>query len=205
MNTRVKFYAVAALVFIASAAMTVRSCLSMSATDMPCMLFMPMGDQTWLGCATDFLIMWAVMMTAMMLPSLMWMIGRRQDWVSVSLGYLLVWTLLGAVVFPLGSIFTSAGGWVVLVAGALQFTRWKRRHLDCCREPLEGSGFRHGLRLGVHCVYCCAGLTAALLAIGVMDLRAMIVVTVAITVERVLPETARWIGAGLIALGAALL
>jgi predicted metal-binding membrane protein len=52
-------------------------------------------------------------------------------------------------------------------------------------RPHVGSGRRHGLCLGLHCSYCCAGLTAILLVIGVMDLRAMAVVTAAITVERV--------------------
>ena len=33
----------------------------------------------------------------------------------------------------------------------------------------------------LHCSYCCAGLTAILLVIGVMDLRAMAVVTATIT------------------------
>ena len=36
-----------------------------------------------------------------------------------------------------------------------------------------GTAWRHGLRLGLHCSHCCAGLTAILLVIGVMDLRAM--------------------------------
>ena len=47
-----------------------------------------------------------------------------------------------------------------------------------------GTAWRHGLRLGVQCSRCCAGLMAILLVIGVMDLRAMAVVTAAITVER---------------------
>jgi predicted metal-binding membrane protein len=54
------------------------------------------------------------------------------------------------------------------------------------------------LRLGFHCSCCCAGLTAILLVIGVMDLRAMAVVAAAITVERLAPageRLARAIGA----------
>jgi predicted metal-binding membrane protein len=54
-----------------------------------------------------------------------------------------------------------------------------------------GTAWRHGLRLGVRCGYCCAGLTAILLVIGVMDLRAMAVVTAAITVERLAPAGER--------------
>ena len=96
---------------------------------------------------------------------------------------------------------------VVLLAGALQFTAWKAHHLACCREapgrgrtlPADaGTAWRHGLRLGLHCSYGCAGLTAILLVIGVMDLRAMAAVGAAITAERLAPageRVARAIGA----------
>src|SRR5262249_27679238 len=87
-----------------------------------------------------------------------------------------------------------AVGTVVLAAGALQFTSWKARHLACCRasplcsrrlHPDVSTAWVHGLRLGLHCSYCCAGLTAILLVIGVMDLRAMAVGMAAIAVGRV--------------------
>jgi predicted metal-binding membrane protein len=104
-------------------------------------------------------------------------------------------------------------GVVVLIAGALQFSAWKAHHLAYCREsPGRGStlpanagtAWRHGLRLGIHCGYCCAGLTAILLVIGVMDLRAMAAVMVAITVERLArygERVARAIGAVVVATG----
>jgi predicted metal-binding membrane protein len=126
-------------------------------------------------------------------------------------GYFLVWTLFGAAIFPLGVAMSSlamqnsalaravpaAVGAVVMIAGALQFTAWKARHLACCREMPEPShavradarsALRYGLRLGLHCANCCANLTAILIVIGVMDLRAMIVVTAAITAERLAPS-----------------
>ena len=46
-------------------------------------------------------------------------------------------------------------------------------------------------RFGLHCSYCCAGLTAILLVIEVMDQRVMAVVTAAITVERLAPAGER--------------
>jgi len=139
-----------------------------------------------------------------------------------------VWTVFGMVAFAMGVVLAAvemqlpplaravpiAVGGVVLIAGALQFTAWKARHLACCREapgrgrtlPSDaGTAWRHGLRLGLHCSYCCSGLTAILLAIGVMDLRAMAVVAAAITVERLAPageRVARAIGA--VVIGAAL-
>ncbi|MFL9946829.1 DUF2182 domain-containing protein [Paraburkholderia agricolaris] len=119
-----------------------------------------------------------------------------------------------------------AAGVIVLIAGALQFTAWKARGLACCRTPpgccqmLPGrsalpalpadaaTAWRHGLRLGLHCSYCCAGLTMVLLVAGIMDLRVMAVVTAAITVERVSPHgerAARVIGAGIVGAGGLLI
>jgi predicted metal-binding membrane protein len=104
---------------------------------------------------------------------------------------------------------------IVLLAGTFQLTAWKAHLLACCREaPGHGGGvlplpagvrtaWRQGVRLGLHCSYCCAGLTAILLAIGVMDLKVMAVLTVANTVERFSPNGARMARAiGVIALGA---
>src|SRR5438445_7560390 len=99
-------------------------------------------------------------------------------------------------------------GVVVLIAGFLQLTAWKARHLAWCREAPgrgrtlsadAGAAWRHGLLLGLHCTHCCVGLMAILLVIGVMDLRAMAVVAAAITVERLAPageRVARATGAG---------
>src|SRR4029077_17565207 len=87
------------------------------------------------------------------------------------------------------------------------------RNLACCRDaPVHdrtlpagaGAAWRLGLRLGLHCSYRCAGLTAVLLVAGVMDLRAMAAVTAAITVERFAPagdRAARVIGAVVVAAG----
>jgi predicted metal-binding membrane protein len=68
----------------------------------------------------------------------------------------------------------------------------------------DGSAWRHGLRLGLHCSSCCAGLTAILLVVGVMDLRVMTAVTAAITLERLAPageHIARAIGAVVVGAG----
>ena len=143
----------------------------------------------------------------------------------VGAGYFAVWTLCGAIVFPVGLMLGEiamrvpavsrampiATGVVTLIAGILQFTAWKRRQLACCRvsrvrvSPADASAaWRHGLQLGVRCVYCCASLTAVLLAIGVMDLRAMAAVTALITAERLAPageRVARGIGMVVVASG----
>ncbi len=147
--------------------------------------------------------------------------------IMVGVGYYFVWTLIGLIAFPLGVVLAdvemhwpaiaraapTAAGVVVLIAGALQFSAWKARQLACCRQlsgcdrtpPVDiGPAWRHGLRLGLQCSRCCAGLTAILLVNGVMDLRAMAGVTAAITLERLAPageRVARAIGTVIIAAG----
>ncbi len=129
----------------------------------------------------------------------------------MGVGYFIVWTLFGVVIYPQGVALAAvemsqpvlartapvAAGVVVLIAGAIQFTCFKAHHLGCCREapgcgctlPADaGTAWREGLCLGLHCSYCCANFTAFLLAIGVMDLRAMALVTALITVERLAPR-----------------
>jgi predicted metal-binding membrane protein len=147
----------------------------------------------------------------------------------VALAYFSVWTLLGLAAFPLGVALATlemhlpvlaravpaASGVMVLIAGASQFTPWKARRLACCREtagceraPNQATALRHGLRLGLHCVACCAPLTAILCAIGVMDLWAMAAVTMAITAERLAPRgrsVARITGAVAMGAGAVLI
>ena len=201
------FFGVSALLFAASAAVTILWSRSMAA-----MAEMPMP-----GAAASFLGMWVVMMVTMMLPSLLPMLWRYRQAVGgtgerrlgrltviVGIGYFFVWTVFGMAAFPLGAALEHAAplavGVIVLIAGALQFTAWKAHQLGCCRESLPpghtlsadaGTAWRHGVRLGVHCSQCCAGLIAILLVTGIMDLREMAVVAAAITVERLAPASER--------------
>jgi predicted metal-binding membrane protein len=136
----------------------------------------------------------------------------RKAWLTTLVGvdYFFVWTLFGMAV-SLGASLAAvemhqpvlartapiAAGVVVLIAGAMQFTSFKAHHLGCCRVapgrgralPADaGTALRYGLGLGLHCTYCCAGFTAVLLVIGIMDLRAMALVAVVIIVERFAPR-----------------
>jgi predicted metal-binding membrane protein len=181
---------------------------------------MLMPGETWLGAAASFLGMWVVMMVAMMLPSLVPALWRyRQAGLGrltalVGVGYFFVWTVFGMAVFPLSAALARgvpvAVGVVVLMAGFFQFTAWKAHHLTCCREAGRGqvsadaaTAWQHGLRLGLHCTKCSVGLIAILLGLGVMDLRAMAVVAVAITAERLAAAGARVARAtGALAMGA---
>lgn len=249
--TQKALYGISALLFGASAALTVVWCGAMSGMGgMPMpggwtmsMAWMRMPGQSWSGAAASFLGMWSVMMTAMMLPSLLPMLRRyraalgpagaaRVDRLTarVGAGYFLVWIGCGAIAFPLGAALAAAemempalaraapmaAAAIVLLAGALQFSRWKVRQLACCRGAGHrrrlaadaGTAWRHGLHLGLRCCACCAGQTAALLAVGVMDLRAMAAVTAAITLERLAPggeHMARMIGVVFVGVGLLLL
>jgi predicted metal-binding membrane protein len=236
------FFGAAALLFAASAALTIAWSTSMSSMEMTMpggwtmsMMWMPMPGGSWLSTAASFLGMWMVMMVAMMLPSLLPMLHRYRRAVCgsgatqlgrltalVGAGYFLVWTAFGMIAFPVGvalgalamaqpelaRVVPLAISAIVVIAGALQFSAWKARNLACCRavpaacaRPLQadvGTALRHGLRLGLHCCGCCAGLTTILLVIGAMDLRVMAMVTAAITLERIAPSgerVARIIGA----------
>ena len=149
----------------------------------------------------------------------------------VGLGYFFVWMLFGLIAFPLGAILAElemrqpalsravpvATGLAVLVAGVLQFTAWKAHHLACCRIGTRpgsrlsadaGAAWRHGVRLGLHCSFCCAGLMTILLVIGVMDLRVMALVTAGITIERLAPggeRAARAVGMVVVGIGLTLI
>ena len=248
MDSRRALLGVSAIVFAASAAMTIASCVSMTAMgemEMPggwalSMLWMRMPGQTWLGAAASFVGMWLAMMVAMMLPSLtplLWRYGQaigrtdagRVGQLTALVGgaYFFVWAVVGMMVFPLGVALADvlmrepalaravpiAVGATVLVAGVLQRTGWKARQLALCREvpgrgttlgAEPGTAWRYGLCLGLHCVRSCAGLTAVVLGLGVMDVRVMVAVGAAITAERLAPNgerVARVIGVIVVAAG----
>ena len=97
-------------------------------------------------------------------------------------------------------------------AGLYQFSPLKQRCLSRCRTP-DGfilSEWRDGalgaavmgLRHGLFCMGCCAGLMLLLFAVAVMDLRWVAALTALVTAEKLLPGTKIWrgaIGAGLLA------
>ena len=205
------------------------------------MAWMRMPGQSWPGAYASFLGMWVVMMVAMMLPSVAPVLWRYRRTVCrtravhqgrltavAAAGYFAVLGGVGMAAFPLGILLAAiemqypelartvpvAAGVIVLIAGMLQFTAWKARHLACCREhPAHcatrtvnaGSAWRYGLKLGLHCSCCCGGATAILLAAGVMDLRTMAVVMAAVTAERLAPAAQRVARAiGVIVLGVGL-
>jgi len=236
------FAACAAATFVWGQSMSAMGGMEMPGGWTMSMTWMRMPGQSWPAAAAAFLGMWIVMMVAMMLPSLIPMLSRYRQGLGTTdetrlarltalagVGYFFVWTVLGMAAFALGVALAAiemdapalscavpvAAGAVVLLAGTLQFTAWKARHLACCRAEFwrgrtlpanAGAAWRYGLRLGIHCSVCCAGLTAVLLVAGVMDLRVMAVVTTAVTLERLARDATRAARViGVLLLGAGLL
>jgi predicted metal-binding membrane protein len=126
-------------------------------------------------------------------------------------GYLLTWAAAGLLAYLAlkagrlldGGLFAwgRAGRWsaaaVLLLAALYELTPHKRTCLARCRSP---RGFRQGawrdgrsgaLQMGIEhgawCLGCCWALMAALFALGAMSLTWMLVISVLIAAEKLLP------------------
>ena len=187
-----------------------------------------------------FLAMWVTMMVAMMLPTtapivlVHLAVNRRQGrgvfpTVLFVAAYLLVWSAIGVMPLLAYKAFAhvaddaaqsrwlpALAGTVLIVAGAYQFTGWKRICFDKCQSPFAfiashdfGGGIAGALRAGavhgLYCLGCCWALTAVLLVVGLMNLMWMAGIFALIFAERswkhglVLAKAA---GVGLVILGA---
>ncbi|MGH7155983.1 MAG: DUF2182 domain-containing protein, partial [Acetobacteraceae bacterium] len=153
---------------------------------------------------------------------------RRQEafvstWIFVG-GYLLVWTVAGVAAYAgalaaesIGarlalpaSAVARIGGAILVAAGLYQLSPLKDRCLTACRSPLsfimtswrEGAGgaVRMGLAHGMQCLGCCWLLFIILFPLGIMNIAAMIAVTLLVSAEKVLP----WGGRAVRATAAAL-
>lgn len=225
-----------AVAFLTSAAVTVYSCSGAScctSVQMPggwtmSKIWLPSPDHGWAGSFAMFLLMWIVMMLAMMLPSLTPVLLRFNrngaspaDVGRVAGAYFLVWTIFGAIAYPIGAALGSIAmhqerlsrgvpfltGAALLLAGLVQWTPWKARHLECCRgapscEVTHSRGaWQAGWKLGVHCAECCLAIMTFMLVAGAMELRVMLLTTAILTPERVLPRSmlvARMVGAAMV-------
>ena len=126
---------------------------------------------------------------------------------ALAAGYLVVWGAVGVVAFVIASWFGDLAATnptmaqVVAVAtfalvGVYQLSPLKYRCLSHCRSPLghlvHYLGFRgpfRDLRAGIShgwfCLGCCWALMVLMIAFGVMNITAMIVLAVIIAVEKV--------------------
>jgi predicted metal-binding membrane protein len=153
---------------------------------------MDMGVATRLGSFAFFIAAWAVMMAAMMLPGAAPAVVRRAQAggvlaVPLFVGsYLAVWALVGVAVYalyrPHGAV---AAGAVAIAAGVYELTPLKRYFRQRCRESV-----RSGLGFGLCCVGSSIGLMVLLVALGVMSITWMVVITVLVLAQKLLPAKA---------------
>jgi predicted metal-binding membrane protein len=167
------------------------------------------------------LAMWSAMMAAMMVPGASPMIAafatinrrrreRNAPYVPTAvflLGYLIAWTGFSILATALQWLLQMTGllttmmqsasyAWsaaLFFAAGLYQFSEWRDGGLGAMVM---------GLRHGLFCMGCCAGLMLLLFAVAVMDLRWVAALTALVTAEKLLPGPAFWrvaIGAGLLA------
>jgi predicted metal-binding membrane protein len=152
----------------------------------------------------------------------------QQSWL-VGTGYFAVWAAVGVLAYVFGIAIANATmrweflsrlvpfacGVALILGGAWQFTPWKFACLKHCRDPIHllarhldrgtAGGFRFGLHHGAYCAGCCWGLMLMLLALGVMNLAAMIAVAGVVAAEKLLARgelIARVVGAIAIIAGA---
>ncbi len=136
--------------------------------------------------------------------------GRRAvRTVTFAAGYLIVWGLAAMPAYALAwsadrligthpSGATALAVVIFVTCGVYQLTPLKDRCLAHCRSPLGlvfklGSyqgptrDLRAGIYHGVFCLACCWGLMALLIAFGLMNLVAMLLLAAVVVVEKVLP------------------
>jgi predicted metal-binding membrane protein len=153
--------------------------------------------------------------------------SRTARLAGVVAGYLLVWAAAGVPAYALAALTgwldshhpAAAHGLAIgifAICGVYQLTGLKDRCLAHCRSPfgllLRYGSFRgrtRDLRVGAHhgayCLGCCWALMVILIAVGVMNIAAMVVLAALIMAEKAWPRgdlTARL--AGVAALGLAI-
>ena len=146
----------------------------------------------------------------------------------VGVGYFVIWAVLGVAAYAAGAGVMAVemrwgdGGAMAAGRGRRGAARRGRRAAHLVEGAAAGAlprrvgcdgrppapnalgAWRHGLRLGVRCSLCCGSLMLALLAIGMMDLVAMVAVTLAISAERLAPaplRVARAAGVAIVVVG----
>lgn len=181
-----------------------------------------MDDMTMgLGSTGSFVVGWVVMMAAMMLPSatpLVFEFARsaegRRGWQAATalLGvtYLSLWLAFGVAFYALynavGMPWSDQGfigGAALVIAGLYALTPVKRASEARCRElcALHGplpfnlmhSAVVVGVRYGLSCLGCSAGLMVAMVLIGMSSLVWMTVLAAVVLAYKLAPApTPRW-------------
>ena len=198
------------------------------AMDMPGMSMDP-TDWSFATIATT-IAMWMLMMAAMMLPSMAPIVAiyaglsAKEDTglrlalrITVfAMGYFLIWAgfsvaaafgqlaLRASEFFAMGGTLALplAGGALLILAGAYQFTNVKEFCLAHCRHPLtylmqhwrEGlkGAFPVGFHHGLYCLGCCIALMGLMFVYGAMNVMWMAVIAVYLIAEKIVPKAEIW-------------
>ncbi len=151
---------------------------------------MDMGVMAPRGPFAPFLVMWIVMMAAMMLPGLaptLWRHaragGRAHDVLLFVASYLAVWALFGLPVYavyrPHGTLIA---GLITIAAGLYELTPLKRAfRARCCRDRYSG------LTFGLCCIGSSIGLMLMQVSLGIMSIGWMVVASILIVGQKLLP------------------
>jgi predicted metal-binding membrane protein len=142
--------------------------------------------------------------------------------------YLGVWLLAGVPVYAasraieelsahsarFADLAAYAVGIVLIAAGVYQLSAFKHACLRKCKSPLQfltehwrsgyAATFRLAIRHSLYCLGCCAALMVILVAAGAMNLIWVLIITIVVFAEKVMPYgewTARIAGLLLILLG----
>jgi len=149
--------------------------------------------------------------------------AAAQPWVFLA-GYLLVWLVFSVVAALVQSRLPSAAmglesrtaqAALLIAAGLYQLSPLKSACISQCRSPAQfisrnwragtAGAVRLGILHGAYCVGCCWVLMTLLFVGGVMNVAWIIVITILVTAEKLLPVPSilqRTSGAALIAWGA---
>jgi len=182
----------------------------------------PMSNMWMISDFFLLFMMWAVMMVAMMTPSILPMLmlftalnarknaqGQESTSTMVLLaGYLSSWVLFSLfITLPQYYLHTNGflnmmmepmhaylAAFVLILAGAYQFTPYKDACLNVCQSPLsfltnnwqDGKlgTFIIGYKHGFYCVGCCWALMLTLFALGVMNILWVVILTVFVLFEK---------------------
>jgi predicted metal-binding membrane protein len=149
---------------------------------------MDMGVATDLGSFGIFIAAWVPMMAAMMLPGAVPTVMKRARSMtarSVPLfvaAYVAVWAAVGIAVYllyrPHGTV---VAGVLIVLAGGYELTPLKARCRRRCQTVI-GSG-----EFSLACVGSSLGLMIAFVGLGLMSVIWMVITTVVLLVQKVLP------------------
>lgn len=148
--------------------------------------------------------------------------------VVFALVYLVVWLVTGVPIYLVNvsvgllerayAAFATAAPYLLgtsfVLAGLFQFSDFKKKCLKVCQTPFQFlmghwyTGYKGSLRLSfehaLYCVGCCWALMGIMALLGSMSLRWLLLITVAVFIEKIMPR-GQWyansIGVVLIVLG----